>query len=1096
MNYKYFKQILFILFFTSFSIVAQNAQERQSIIKDYDLLKLNNLKEEYSLKFLTEKNRAFALAAQKGWKLKFTDAKGSYHELMGVTNEGNPLYYKTDNVDAAISTRTNFLHNDGGLGLNIEGQGMTAYVWDGGLARETHQEYDGDGGENRFSIGDGSTELNFHAAHVMGTIISSGFDPAAKGMAPKAKGIGSNWTNDLAEATEAAANGMLVSNHSYGFGADDIPDYYFGAYIEASRDWDNLMYNAPYYLHVTSAGNDGNSDTANANPLDGNSAFNKINGRKTAKNSVTIANGRDASINVDGSLASVDRNTSSSEGPTDDLRVKPDLMGNGTGLYSSYESADDAYNSISGTSMAAPNVTGSLLLLQQYHNETYGAFMRAATLKGLALHTADDVDIEGPDSHTGWGLMNTKVAAETITKKGFESWISEEVLTNGSSYTLKVKSVGSVPLLASISWTDKPGIANEGVANDPTAVLVNDLDIKVTRDADQYDPWRLTGVYSNEKGDNLVDPFERVDISNPSPGEYTIKVTHKGTLDEDQHFSLIITGISGEFNFIADSSEKAVCSEADVVFDFAYRQALAGTTQFTATGAPEAMSIVFSKQSLSANGDFNITFGNLINVAAGPYDIEITGDNGSETQKRSIRLYVYHQLFDNNPSALEFPVNGQKAVSKKLSLLWENNLNAENYKIEVSNSPSFNNMLFTDVVIGTSFDLDNLDLNTAYYWRIKPKNRCGEGMYSSIYSFQTGVSDCTNVYTATDFSSASIGPFTANVTATVPINVTNNVVVNKVIVTTDIAHTGVQDLTILLETPASIGGARVVLLRNACDETNNISTVTFDDDASALVCDTADPAISGSIAPVEDMSLTSRGKNAVGEWKLIVEDNAASNGGEVNSVSITICSVAENTSIPSFSSTSLMLDGNLNYVITSSNMNASSDSETESEQMYILVELPNKGALKKEDVVVNVGDTFTQADITSGKITFTNSETGSFRDQFKVDIINAAKGWLPNQVIMIEEGVLQVDTFLLNAISLWPNPAKRTLNVKLNTATREKVVITLFDLQGRKIITSVNMPSGVIFTKEIEIENISSGVYLLTIEQGNKKATKKIIVSK
>ena len=1096
MNYKYFKQILFILFFTCFSIVAQNAEERQSIIKDYDATELNNLKEKFSLKFLTERNSALLLAAQKGWKLKFTDAKGSYYELMKVSEEGKPLYYKTDNVDAAISTRANFLHKDGGLGLNIEGQGMTAYVWDGGLARDTHQEYDGEGGENRFSIGDGSTDLSFHAAHVMGTIISSGFDPAAKGMAPKALGIGSNWTNDLAEATNAAANGMLVSNHSYGFGADDIPDWYFGAYIDDSRDWDNLMYNAPYYLQVNSAGNDGNNNTANGNPLDGNSAFNKINGRKTAKNCLTIANGRDASINADGTLASVERNTSSSEGPTDDLRVKPDLMGNGTGLYSSYESADDAYNTITGTSMAAPNVTGSLLLLQQYHNETYGAFMKAATLKGLALHTADDVDMEGPDANTGWGLMNTKVAAETITKNGFESWISEEVLTNGSSYTLKVKSVGSIPLLASISWTDKPGIANEGVANDPRAVLVNDLDIKITRDADEFKPWRLTGVYSNEKGDNLVDPFERVDIVNPTAGEYTITVTHKGTLEEDQGFSLIVTGISGEFNFIADSSEKAVCSEADVVFDFAYRQAVAGTTQFTATGVPEAMSMVFSKQSLSANGDFNITFGNLINVAAGPYNIEVTGDNGSETQKRSVRLLVYHQSFDNNPSALEFPLNGQKAVSKKVSLLWENNLNAENYAIEVSDSPSFNNMLFMEVVAGESFDLDNLELNTAYYWRIQPKNRCGEGTYSSIYSFQTGVSDCTNVYTATDFSSASMGPFSANVTATVPVSVSDNVLINKVIVTTDIAHTAVQDLTILLETPASIGGARVVLLRNACDETDNISAVTFDDDASALVCDTADPAISGTIAPVEDMSVTSRGQNAFGEWKLIVEDNAASNGGEVNSVSITICSVEENTSIPAFSSTNLVLEGSLNYVLTSSNMNASTDSETAAEQIYTLVELPNKGALNKEDVVLNVGDTFTQADITSGKITFTNSETASFIDQFKVDIINAAQGWLPNQVIMIEEGVLQVDDFLLNAISLWPNPTKGILNVQLNTATREKVVITLFDLQGRKIITSVNTPRGSIFTKEIETENVSSGVYLLTIEQGNKKATKKIIVAK
>ncbi len=58
-------------------------------------------------------------------------------------------------------------------------------------------------------------------------------------------------------------------------------------------------------------------------------------------------------------------------------------MGNGTNLYSSYDSADDAYNTISGTSMASPNVTGSLLLLQQYYKETYDNYMKAATLKGL-----------------------------------------------------------------------------------------------------------------------------------------------------------------------------------------------------------------------------------------------------------------------------------------------------------------------------------------------------------------------------------------------------------------------------------------------------------------------------------------------------------------------------------------------------------------------------------------------------------------------------------------------------------------------------------------------------------------------------------------
>jgi hypothetical protein len=229
-------------------------------------------------------------------------------------------------------------------------------------------------------------------------------------------------------------------------------------------------------------------------------------------------------------------------------------MGNGTGLFSTYESSDTAYNSISGTSMASPNVAGSLLLLQEHYNNLNGNFMLASTLKGLALHTADDVDIEGPDPNVGWGLMNTKVAAETITKKGFESWISEESLSNGETFTIKLKSDGFNPLLASISWTDKPGQLSTGT-NSSTPALVNDLDIRITKDSEEFMPWRLTGVYSNEKGDNLVDPFERVDVENAS-GEYTITVTHKGTLAEDQNFSLVVTGISGEFNFITNTSKK------------------------------------------------------------------------------------------------------------------------------------------------------------------------------------------------------------------------------------------------------------------------------------------------------------------------------------------------------------------------------------------------------------------------------------------------------------------------------------------------------------------------------------------------------------
>jgi subtilisin-like proprotein convertase family protein len=456
---------------------------------------------------------------------------------------------------------------------------------------------------------------------------------------------------------------------------------------------------------------------------------------------------------------------------------------------------------------------------------------------------------------------------------------------------------------------------------------------------------------------------------------------------------------------------------------------------------------------------------------------------------------VYHPSFDANPSELEFPVDGQKALSTKVSLLWKKNLNAESYIVELSDSPSFNNILFTDNLEVLTTDVDILQTNAVYYWRVKPKNRCGDGEYSSTFSFQTGVTDCENTYTATDFSTATIDPLLANVTATVPINISENLTVNKVILTTDISHTSVNELTISIEAPV-VNGGKVTLLSNACNpDVPNISNTTFDDDGGTLFCGFGDPAISGTIMPVNNMSQPFLGKSALGEWIIRVEDNAELNGGQINAVSITICSSVENTSIPTFSSSSLVLDGNSDYIVTVTNMNASTASETEEQQVYTLVELAKKGVLKKDGSALIAGDTFTQADITSGKITFTNSETGSFTDQFKVDVTNDAKGWLPNQTITIQEGVLKINEFSLNEVSLWPNPTKGVLNVKIINVKNEDVKISLFDLQGRKITTSINKVTNTTFTKEIETKNISSGVYLLSIEQGNKKATKKVIIS-
>lgn len=103
--------------------------------------------------------------------------------------------------------------------------------------------------------------------------------------------------------------------------------------------------------------------------------------------------------------ASVQMTGFSSYGPTDDGRIKPDLVANGWLLLSTW-GEPNYFAVIAGTSMAAPSVAGSLLLVQEHYEDMHGSddFMRAATLKALAIHSADETGAaDGPSRATAGG---------------------------------------------------------------------------------------------------------------------------------------------------------------------------------------------------------------------------------------------------------------------------------------------------------------------------------------------------------------------------------------------------------------------------------------------------------------------------------------------------------------------------------------------------------------------------------------------------------------------------------------------------------------------------------------------------------------------
>ncbi|TDU43282.1 putative secreted protein (Por secretion system target) [Gelidibacter sediminis] len=77
---------------------------------------------------------------------------------------------------------------------------------------------------------------------------------------------------------------------------------------------------------------------------------------------------------------------------------------------------------------------------------------------------------------------------------------------------------------------------------------------------------------------------------------------------------------------------------------------------------------------------------------------------------------------------------------------------------------------------------------------------------------------------------------------------------------------------------------------------------------------------------------------------------------------------------------------------------------------------------------------------------------------------------------------------------LFPNPSKGEFTVKLQSSSGEAVEIDVYDIRGRKVFEKryFNTTN---FRETIRLDNAQSGMYLMTITDGLRKATKKILVN-
>lgn len=499
-----------------------------------------------------------------------------------------PIYYASPvggEIDSAMDPLGGF-HPSYGKPPSFTGRGMKVAIWDAGGVLSDHSEFGG-----RVMRRDAGAPDD-HATHIAGTIAGAGLRSEARGVAQDVAVLSFDWADDAQELYEEGIDGLLVSTHAYslvaGWHFADLEgngplwywhgdlaisaqtDHRFGAYGKESYQLDRVTRSLPFLLPVVAAGNDrshvGPADGAyrildsrgrwQPGPRDvrpprdgGDDGFNSIAGAAVAKNVLTIG-----SHKTDASGARV-TSAFSGMGPTNDARIKPDILAPGEHVISAVARGRSEYASKSGTSMATARASGALILLQQQHIALTGRPMHAATLKGLVIHTAGEVGLPGPDYASGWGALDTEAAMAHLSQR-YERPFSlyEGVLHPDEAFIQELVVDQPGPLRVTLAWTDVAGSASRDDLADAThslhahtPQLLIDLDLRLEHVASGsvfypfiLDPARPTNVAGT--GDNRVDPVEQVRIAEAAPGRYRLHISHKPALTERQAFSVLVTG--------------------------------------------------------------------------------------------------------------------------------------------------------------------------------------------------------------------------------------------------------------------------------------------------------------------------------------------------------------------------------------------------------------------------------------------------------------------------------------------------------------------------------------------------------------------------
>ncbi len=329
--------------------------------------------------------------------------------------------------------------------------------------------------------------------------------------------------------------------------------------------------------------------------------------------------------------------------------------------------------------------------------------------------------------------------------------------------------------------------------------------------------------------------------------------------------------------------EYGVCPSENLEIPFTYESYLGFEEEvvFSLTGAPAGLDITFSPETaISGNTPVNILLNNITNIPEGNYELLVTATSASLTKEVPLQLAV--SAIDFPEVILNAPVDGLADASTRVSLVWQDDPSYTSYVIEIATDAAFTNIIETATVYLNSYIPNGLKNQTAYFWRVRPENNCGEGSFTEPFSFTTIKFNCEEKpASGLPLEISEVG----QPTVISKITLFEDLSVADINVNLDIEHNYLADLTVRLTSPSN---TTVVLISNSCGDLKNMNA-TFDDDSPNFVCGSAiDSAITGTVKPLGALS-SFNGESTLGEWVLEIKDNAASDGGFLKGFSLDIC---------------------------------------------------------------------------------------------------------------------------------------------------------------------------------------------------------------